>query len=249
MNPKLFIFSIIAFVVFLISSCERKSEKKIQTRKSTNISVFESENISSKKKEAQSINFPLNQLFKKYQSAVFMVFTSDGKQNYQGTGFFISTDGIAISTYHVFEGTTKGLEIIKTIDGQELKLERVLAQSSKNDFIIFKVRLNNRVQFTPIPIANKIPEIGEDVFAIVNPHGLEHTLFKSIISGYRKNNNLIQTNTKITHGSSGGPLLNMKGEAVGITLAGLGKTNLNFAVNINVLNMYPSGHEHLVPEK
>ncbi len=189
-----------------------------------------------KEKTQQSFN-PLKELFQKYQPAVFMVFTSDAEYEYQGTGFFISSDGIAVSNYHVFKGTTKGKELIRTVNGHKLKIERVIAQSEDNDYIVFKVRLNNAVRFTPIPIAKQNPEIGEDVFAIGNPYGLEHTLSKGIVSGFRSNNSLIQTTTEITHGSSGGPLLNMEGEVVGITTAGLGDANLNFAVNIQVLHL------------
>lgn len=179
----------------------------------------------------------LNELFNKYRSAVFMVLTSNGQQDYQGTGFFITADGIAVSNYHVFEGTERGNDLIKTADGIELQIERVIAQSRDDDFIIFKVRLIDRVQFTPVPIAQKNPEIGEDVFAIGNPLGFEHTLSKGIVSGYRNNKSLIQTTAEITRGSSGGPLMNMKGEVVGITTAGMGEANLNFAVNIEVLDL------------
>jgi serine protease Do len=179
----------------------------------------------------------LNELFNKYRAAVFMVLTSNGEQDYQGTGFFITADGIAVSNYHVFEGTSRGNDLIKTADGIELQIERVLTQSRDDDYIIFKVKLNDRLEFTPIPTAQKNPEIGEDVFAIGNPLGFEHTLSKGIVSGYRNNKSLIQTTAEITRGSSGGPLMNMKGEVVGITTAGMGEANLNFAVNIEVLNL------------
>ena len=90
----------------------------------------------------------------------------------------------------------------------------------------------------PFKISKVVPEIGEDVFSIGNPRGLESTLSKGIVSAIRANNSLIQMTTEITHGSSGGPLLNMKGEVVGITSAGLGEANLNFAVNINALQLH-----------
>lgn len=79
--------------------------------------------------------------------------------------------------------------------------------------------------------------VGEDVFAIGNPKGLEHTLSKGIVSSYRENNTMIQTTTEITHGSSGGPLFNMQGEVIGITTSGVGEANLNFAMNIQILDL------------
>ncbi|MBT7040932.1 MAG: trypsin-like serine protease, partial [Bacteroidetes bacterium] len=82
--------------------------------------------------------------------------------------------------------------------------------------------------------------IGENVFAIGNPLGLEKTLSKGIISGYRGDDNeLIQTDTDVTHGSSGGPLFNMRGEVLGITSMVLksGGANLNFAISIELLDL------------
>ena len=56
---------------------------------------------------------PATEIFKRYDSAVFMVFTTDGYNAYQGSGFFINADGLAVSNYHVFKGTGVGYEIIK----------------------------------------------------------------------------------------------------------------------------------------
>lgn len=214
------------------SRAERNSNRASESKYSRNEPVNMQPESNNQPTNSQ---LPLNKLFRKYQSAVFMVYTSDGEKGYQGSGFFVSSNGIAVSNYHVFEGTTKGLEVIKTYDGNELRVGEILAKSAEDDYIIFKVRITSTLRYNPIPVAKKNPDIGEDVFAIGNPHGLEHTLSKGIISGFRENDKLIQTTTEITHGSSGGPLLNMKGEVVGITTSGLGEANINFAVNINHL--------------
>jgi serine protease Do len=99
------------------------------------------------------------------------------------------------------------------------------------DYIIFKVAGFGQ-SFPYLRLANSIPKVGENVFAIGNPKGLDHTLSTGIVSALRQNNAIIQTTTEITHGSSGGPLFNMQGEVIGITTAGLGEANLNFAVNV-----------------
>src|SRR5690554_641372 len=120
MNYKLICLNIIFLVVILLSSCDHKSgrrntyEKQV-TSFSKTAPVIRKPQIN----ESSSPILPLNQLFKKYQPSIFMVLTSDGEQGYQGTGFFISKRGIGVSNYHVFKGTTKGMEIIKTSDGQE----------------------------------------------------------------------------------------------------------------------------------
>ncbi len=182
-------------------------------------------------------NESLSNLYQKYRTSVFMIKTSDGVNTYQGTGFFISDEGLAISNYHVFENTFVGLESIETYDRKTLQVKNILDKSDKNDYIIFTVELGNFSISNPLPISNNEPDIGQDVFAIGNPRGLESTLTKGIISGYRNNNNLIQTTTEITYGSSGSPLLNMNGQVVGITTSGIGEANINFAVNIKSLRL------------
>ena len=55
-----------------------------------------------------------------------MIFTSTGYADYQGSGFFISSDGLAVSNYHVFEGTGMGLEAIKLVDDRRFKIKEVI---------------------------------------------------------------------------------------------------------------------------
>lgn len=197
-----------------------------------------SKNSSQKSSNTTTSTIPLSKLYNKLKPSVFLVYTSDGKNGFQGSGFFVSKDGLAVSNYHVFEGTSQGLETIETIDGKQFKINEVLEKSKEKDYIIFRVNIGNYNVANPIPLVSQIPQIGEDVFAIGNPRGLASTLSKGIISAFRENNALIQTTAEITHGSSGGPLLNMKGEVIGITTAGLGEANLNFAVNIKSLKLY-----------
>lgn len=241
------LYVLLIFAMQIHSGCSgcspsgRRGNSKIVSNKpsTTNLGNRQSSNQRESQKNTISSNqiLPLNELYKKYKKSVFLVYTSDGDNGYQGSGFFISKNGLALSNYHVFEGTSQGLEVIETIDGKQFKILEVLDKSKENDYIIFRIKIGNYKILNPISIVSQIPQVGEDVFAIGNPRGLESTLSKGIVSGYRENNSLIQTTTEITHGSSGGPLLNMRGEVVGITSAGLGEANLNFAVNIKVLNL------------
>lgn len=232
-----------ALFLLLLVSCSSRSDLKEKAAGSSPDSRRRPANETNKRPQPNSpTNKPrsaeqlsLSELFKKNNEAVFLIYTSTGEETYQGSGFFISADGIAISNYHVFEGTLQGSETIQLANRRQLKIESILAKNKENDYIIFKVKTSARMSF--IPIANRVPEIGEDVFAIGNPKGLEHTLSEGIISGYRESKKLLQTTTEITNGSSGGPLLNMKGEVVGITTSGMGEANLNFAINIKKLNL------------
>lgn len=229
------------FCILCLEGCSGCSRSGLERVAKERNSTFRTDRqVSPKLPETKSENsipltskLGLNELFELTKDAVFLVYTSTGGNDFQGSGFFISPDGIGVSNYHVFEGTSKGLETIKLSNGNKSRISEVLHVDKENDYIIFKVNNTQRVQF--LEISKSTPNVGDDVFAIGNPKGLEHTLSTGIISALRDNEKILQTTTEITHGSSGGALMNMKGEVVGITTAGLGEANLNFAINIQSL--------------
>ena len=96
------------------------------------------------------------EVFRKYNSAVFMVFTSDGRNTYQGSGFFINAHGLAVSNYHVFEGTGMGIEQIK-LTGSDVvyKVATVIHKSSDSDFILLKLIVIIRIIFL-LQIVNRV---------------------------------------------------------------------------------------------
>lgn len=161
-----------------------------------------------------------------------MIFTKDATNQYQGSGFFVSEDGLAISNYHVFKGTHKGAEIIKLYDGKQYKIKEVLAYSEKYDYILFKIE----GKFNYIPVTQRKYEIGEKIYTIGSPRGLENTFSSGEISQIR-DNAIIQISAPIDHGSSGGALINSHGEVIGITSGGRDDSgaNLNIARDIRVI--------------
>lgn len=238
-------------VGILLSGCSGCSESGIRHQAAQNLqneshnsrteSASPSQTNQSNSRERQpnlltgSGEATLSSLYSASKSAVFTVYTSDNEKVYQGSGFFVNSDGLAVSNYHIFEGTLKGNEMILTESGDEYQIRKVLEQDKDKDYIIFEV--DGAINVNYINIANISPQIGENVFAIGNPRGLNQTLSTGIISGYRFNDEIIQTTAEITHGSSGGALMNMNGEVIGITTSGIGEANLNFAVNIKELNL------------
>lgn len=177
-------------------------------------------------------------IFEKYCSAVFMVFTSDGFNGYQGSGFFINSNGLAVSNYHVFQGTHKGAEQIKLInDDTVYKVMETIHSSEDEDFIIFRVNVSRS---NYIPISSTKPRVGDKVYAIGSPRGLENTFSSGEVSQWRTNN-LMQISALIDHGSSGGALINEYGEVVGITsgsFADGSQANLNYAWSIDVIKPF-----------
>jgi serine protease Do len=189
--------------------------------------------------EAVTNNLSPEEIFERNTSAVFKIYTSNGFIGGQGSGFFISSDGVALSNYHVFEGTTIGYEEIILSNGQRYKVKEVYYKSKEEDFIIFKVDISG-VNF--IKISNTSPKVGERIYTIGSPQGYDNTFSSGEISQIRNNGKLIQISAPIDHGSSGGVLLNSKGEAIGITSSGVDTSiaNLNFAINIDLIKPYIS---------
>ena len=179
-----------------------------------------------------------SEIFEKLSSAVFKIHTSTGYQGFQGSGFFISSNGIAVSNYHVFQGTAVGYEDIILSDGSSYKVTEVYHKSQDNDFIILEVGVRRKVNY--IKIANNTPKVGEKIYTIGSPRGLDNTFSSGEISQIRENGKILQISAPIDHGSSGGVLLNSKGEAVGITSGGIDDSgaNLNYAWNIQLIKSY-----------
>jgi serine protease Do len=188
-----------------------------------------------KKSEANTRD--LTQLFLKCKNSVFLIYSLEEKGTSQGSGFFVNDKGIAISNYHVLNALNLNSSLVVLEDGQEFKVEKVIEENKELDYVIFKVSNPLSIKFDKVDVSYLNSVIGESVFAIGNPMGLEKTLSEGIVSGFRDSEKYIQTTAPITYGSSGGPLFNKRGEVIGITTSGMGKANLNFAINIKLLKI------------
>ncbi|MCT4628737.1 trypsin-like peptidase domain-containing protein [Winogradskyella sp.] len=150
-----------------------------------------------------------------------------------GSGFKISNDGYIITNFHVVASSKDDINIIFK-DGSELKA-KLIRQNEELDLALLKVDTSFDVHFN-IP-NEKSYTIGEDIFAIGTPKTIElgQTLSKGIISGERSNQEvqLIQTDASVNNGNSGGPLINNKGDLLGVVnakLSGFGVEGLGFAI-------------------
>lgn len=168
--------------------------------------------------------------------ATVLVVASDkaGREISQGSGFVISSDGKVVTNYHVVEGAAS--VIIKFPDGAFYLIEGMLGSDAKKDIAVLKAAGKN-LPFLPLADSENV-QIGEQVVAIGSPLALEGTVSEGIISGRRewkeRNLTVLQTTAPISPGSSGGPLLNLKGEVIGVTFLQLvGGQNLNFAVPVS----------------
>jgi S1-C subfamily serine protease len=160
--------------------------------------------------------------------------TTDGKTTNQGSGFFIDSTGRLVTNYHVIEDASSA--IVKTSDGGFYKVEGTVAVDKKHDLAILKVVGAN---FAYVSLGDSdAATIGEKVYAVGSPLGLEATVSDGIVSSIREVDQvrLIQTGAPLSHGSSGGPLLNVHGQVIGVTTLQIeGGQNLNFAVPSNLI--------------
>lgn len=174
----------------------------------------------------------LADLYDDVKGSVYLIYTTDNVKVSQGSAFVINSKGDAISNYHVFKNASEAVAINHA--GQKYMIDRIYEYDEENDYIVFRIGPNYE-GMKYAKLASEISRTGDQCFAIGNPEGLTQTLSTGIISSYRSGGRIIQTTTEITHGSSGGPLFNLKGEVIGITTSGIGEANLNFAINIDRL--------------
>ena len=146
-----------------------------------------------------------------------------------GSGFFVR-DNLIATNYHVIEGAARGTA---KLVGQfsTYTIEGVTATDKTNDLALLKVTVSG---IKPLPLGNSSDvKIGETVYVAGNPKGLEGTFSNGIISSRRDpyTKERLQMTAPISPGSSGGPVLNSKGEVIGISFMTLvGGQNLNFAI-------------------
>lgn len=153
-----------------------------------------------------------------------------------GSGFVVSDTGIVVTNYHVIEGGKK--VSIEFEDGRKCGVEGFKLFDQERDIAIIQLSKDG-APFIPVPLANSLPRKGEDVAAFGAPLGLSFTASKGTITNIRDGQELkmvgtyVQTDTSISPGNSGGPLVSMAGEVVGMNTFQLRiGQNLNFAVSI-----------------
>src|SRR3990170_3120283 len=175
----------------------------------------------------------LTTLIKNVQQSVVVIITynEEGEILGQGTGFFISTEGDVITNIHVLEGAHRA--DVKTAEGKIYPVKNILAENREADLIRVSVDISHK-DVHPLPVSASMPEVGEQVIVIGNPLGLEQTASDGIVSAVREIpgfGKIIQITAPVSPGSSGSPVVNMKGEVIGVaTFIMLEGQNLNFAI-------------------
>jgi serine protease Do len=162
-------------------------------------------------------------LVKQFGQAVVQVRTPEGL----GSGFFVNPDGYLITNFHVIEGETEiSVEVYSQdsngqLDRDTYKQVRIVAINKFHDLALLHIEDKNAPKFKYVTLGSSDAlNVGDEVFAVGSPMGLERTVTEGILS--TKTRELegelyLQTTTQINPGNSGGPLFNLAGEVVGVT--------------------------------
>jgi serine protease Do len=172
------------------------------------------------------------QVYDSSQNSVFLIYLNDsnGTPTALGSGFLVGPRLLATNAHVADAG-----DPVLVVGPVRIPL-RVLRKDRVNDLAL--LTLDADLSSKPLALATSQVSPGEQIFAIGNPEGLEKTISQGIVSGLRRKDDrdLIQITSPISHGSSGGPILNARGEAVGVAVGILEDgQNLNFAVPITYL--------------
>ena len=150
------------------------------------------------------------------------------------SGFFVKNDQVA-TNLHVVKGASRGYAKLVS-QKTKYDIEGLTAVDAERDLIILKISVP-RAQVIPLADSDTV-QVGAPIYAVGNPRGLEGTFSQGIISSIRKigTDNILQLTAPISPGSSGGPVLNDKGQVIGVSVATFrGGQNLNFAIPSNYL--------------
>lgn len=180
-------------------------------------------------------------------------FSQPTQEQAAGTGIIISSDGLIVTNRHVVPDGTTSVSVTLS-DGTELKNVKVLGRTSSNDSLdiaFLKITNTEGHKLTPAVIGDSSQvQVGDEVVAIGNALGqFQNTVTSGIISGYGRSvtagsssgsssteslDDLFQTDAAINEGNSGGPLVNLNGQVIGINTAIAGNAqNIGFSIPVN----------------
>jgi S1-C subfamily serine protease len=173
---------------------------------------------------------------------VFNFFYGTVPQQGQGSGFVLDKSGHVLTNFHVIEGANRGIQV--TLSNKKNYKATVVGSDKVHDLALLQIDAPN---LQPVTLADSSElNVGQKVYAIGNPFGLAGTMTRGIISSIRsiRTNDgapiedAIQTDAAINPGNSGGPLLNSRGEVIGINtmIASNGaeqSSGIGFAIPVN----------------
>ena len=195
----------------------------------------------------------VNEIYERASSGVVQITSTSGSiggastQPALGSGFVVDKAGHIVTNYHVIQGAD---EIRVSFSNRDTVEAQLVGSDPSTDLAVLQVDTNASA-LTPLPLgdSDKV-EVGDPVVAIGNPFGLDRTATSGIVSALQRLitapnrytiDHVIQTDAPINHGNSGGPLLNSRGQVIGVNTqietggAGSGNVGIGFSVPSNTV--------------
>jgi S1-C subfamily serine protease len=170
-----------------------------------------------------------------------------GNDSALGSGFVVDKEGHLVTNYHVIEGAS---QIRVSFSNRDTVVARLVGTDATTDLAVLQVEASANA-LTPLPLGNSDKvRVGDPVVAIGNPFGLDRTATAGIVSALQREitapdnrfaiDHVIQTDAPINHGNSGGPLINTRGQVIGVntqieTGGAAGNVGIGFAVPSNTV--------------
>lgn len=202
-------------------------------------------NVKVVKKPNHSIDLTSSEVYKKCGPSTVEILASSEYGESQGSGFFIK-DGVIVTNYHVISGANKIK--VTTYNKKDYYVTQILGYDANVDIAILKIDCKN----AGLVISQEMPVVGNEIYTIGSPLGLTGTMSKGMVSTASRiydGVDYIQIDAAISPGNSGGPLVNVYGEVIGInTMYYVDGQNLNFAININELQKINTNHPMTVAD-
>jgi serine protease Do len=184
---------------------------------------------------------PMEDFLEKYFGRPAPTPKGDVQQRSLGSGFIIGSDGSILTNAHVIENAKK--IVVKLADKREFEA-KVVGKDPKTDIAVIKIDTKESLPQVRLGDSDQL-EVGEWVMAVGNPFGLDNSITSGIVSAKGRHigagpyDDFIQTDASVNPGNSGGPLVNGRGEVVGINIAIVSQTGGNvgiaFATPINLV--------------
>ena len=161
-------------------------------------------------------------------------------QRSQGSGFIIAAEGVILTNAHVIEGAQR--ITVKLVDKREFEAD-IVGKDPHTDVAVIKIAAKENLPTLKLGDSDAL-QVGEWVMAVGNPFGLDNSVSSGIVSAKGRHlgaayDRLIQTDASLNPGSSGGPLIDLDGQVVGISKAivshGGGNLGISFATPINLI--------------
>lgn len=187
-------------------------------------------------------------LVKEAMDSIVYVYVTTKEGYYSGSGIIFNQDGYILTNYHIVD---EAISIsVDTID-HSTYVAKVVAGSKSIDIAILKIEAYRKLKYIKLGNSDTV-NVGETVYAIGNPLGYRLSVSKGIVSGVDRSlagyTGLIQSDVSINPGSSGGALINRRGEVIGITSMGARQMgDMAFAQPINKAIEFIKAKEIRIP--